>query len=122
MVIYRDGRPTFRLIDIGANYLYTYAFGALEGPDGQFVAPEVKADGAAGDKSDVYSLGKLLAMFGGGEPGDIVPDEFYAHAPLLARFIEDLIDKDPDNRLLLFSPNASQQQLPAPEVSRYDRL
>ncbi|MDG4770231.1 hypothetical protein [Solwaraspora sp. WMMD792] len=131
IVTYRDGRPVFRLIDIGANYLYTYAFGALEGPDGQFVAPEVKTDGAAGDKSDVYSLGKLLTMFGGGEPGDVVPDEFYAHAPLLARFIEDLIDTHPDHRLLLFSPDAAptgqhaasdQEQRPAPEISRYARL
>ncbi|MFY1632805.1 hypothetical protein ACN27F_05850 [Solwaraspora sp. WMMB335] len=130
MVTYRDGRPAFRLIDIGANYLYTYAFGALEGPDGQFVAPEVKADGVAGDKSDVYSLGKLLAMFGGGEPGDVVPDEFYAHAPLLARFIEDLIDKHPANRLLLFSPDAdsdgqraaADHNVPDPDTTRYDRL
>ncbi|MFV2096058.1 hypothetical protein ACFHWS_12615 [Micromonospora sp. LOL_013] len=131
IVTYRDGRPVFRLIDIGANYLYTYAFGALEGPDGQFVAPEVKADGTAGDKSDVYSLGKLLTMFGGGEPGDVVPDEFYAHAPLLARFIEDLIDTHPDHRLLLFSPDADPTELcpvageehqPAPDISRYARL
>ncbi|MDG4829632.1 hypothetical protein O7627_09990 [Solwaraspora sp. WMMD1047] len=119
IVTYRNGSPVFRLIDIGANYLYTYTFGALEGPDGRFVAPEVKADGAVGEKSDLYSLGKLLIMFGGGEPGDIVPDAFYAHAPLLARFIEDLIDERSDRRLLVFSSSWSVN----PESgSHYDQL
>jgi hypothetical protein len=31
-----------------------------------------------------------------------VPDEFYARVPMIARFIEDLIEHDPANRLLLF--------------------
>jgi hypothetical protein len=108
IVTERDGKPVFRLIDVGANYLYSFAFSGLEGADSRFVAPEVK-EGKSTDRADLFSLGKLLIMFGGGEPDDVVPDEFYAQAPLLARFIEDLIDRDADRRQIVFPPRSGQR-------------
>jgi len=110
IVTEQDGKPVFRLIDVGANYLYSYAFSGFEGLDSRFVAPEVKEDGRPTDRADLYSLGKLLVMFGGGEVDDVVPDEFYAQAPLLARFIEDLIDQDPELRLVVFRPLPGQRR------------
>lgn len=103
IVSYSDGKPVFHLIDLGVNYLYTYAFSGLEGVDSRFVAPEVKNEGRPTDKADLYSLGKILILLGGGEGDeDVVPDAFYATAPLLARFIEDLVDESPERRQVVF--------------------
>jgi hypothetical protein len=102
IVTEQGGKPVFRLIDVGANYLYTNALSGFEGSDSRFVAPEVKEEGRSTDRADLYSLGKLLIMFGGGEVDDLVPDEFYAQAPLLARFVEDLIDHAPERRQIVF--------------------
>jgi serine/threonine protein kinase len=117
---------TLKLVDFGRNYLYTRQIGAIESAAAFTVAPEVKEDpGVTEDGgaewatrrrppdsawyADAYSLGHLLIALGGvgrNEDGT-VPDEFYERTPLLARFIEDLIEHDPGKRLLLFKPSPS---------------
>jgi serine/threonine protein kinase len=97
-----DYKVTF--IDFGRNYLYTRAVGGLEGIDGSYIAPEVRdnADDVAG--ADLYSLGRILVTLGDvGENKDgTIPDRFYGQAPLIARFIEDLVDAEPERRLIVF--------------------
>src|SRR6266540_1024068 len=99
-------RYLLKLVDLGRNHLYTRAIGVLEGADAVYVAPEVK-DETPGTHpcADLYSLGQVLIAIGGvgrNEDGT-VPDGFYQHTPpMLARFIEDLIDQRPEQRLLLF--------------------
>jgi serine/threonine protein kinase len=115
---------TIKLVDFGRNHLYTRQIGAIESAAAFTVAPEVKedpgpAEGGGGPEADdqpasdtawyadAYSLGHLLIALGGvgrNEDGT-VPDEFYERTPLLARFIEDLIEHDPGKRLLLFGPS-----------------
>jgi hypothetical protein len=95
-----------KLVDLGRNHLYTRAIGVLEGTDAVYVAPEVKDETpGAHPCADLYSLGQVLIAIGGvgrNEDGT-VPDGFYQHTPpMLARFIEDLIDQRPEQRLLLF--------------------
>ncbi|GAA4218341.1 protein kinase domain-containing protein [Actinocatenispora rupis] len=100
-----DGTLTMTLLDLGANYLYSQSLPGEAGPDLAYVAPEVRHDGPA-DRTDLYSLGQLLVTLGTGAPaeGGIVPDDFYAETPLMARFLEDLLDASPARRLLLFRP------------------
>lgn len=97
----QDYEITF--IDFGKNYLYAGSLSGLQGPDGTFVAPEVRNDKDETAKADIYSLGKILIALGGvGDSRDsVVPDQFYAQASLLARVLEDLIDADPDQRLMV---------------------
>lgn len=93
------------LIDLGRNYLYTRSVGAIEGPDAIYIAQEVKEETPGGHRSaDVYSLGQILIALGGvgRNPDGTVPDAFYERVPLVARFIEDLIDQNPETRLVLF--------------------
>jgi serine/threonine protein kinase len=97
------------LIDIGRNYLYTRQAGIAERREALFVAPEVKDD-RPDPTSDAYSLGMILIELAepGGVPDGIIPDSLYRYTPYLARFIEDLIDASPENRLLIFRPEAGQ--------------
>jgi serine/threonine protein kinase len=115
-----DGRQSLRLIDLGVNYLYMHNMLGLDGTDAAYVAPEIRAIGRRTDpmrlgstpetgtegppKSDLYSLGQLLVQLGCGrpDPRGMVPDVFYAEAPAVARFIEDLLDRNPERRLLIF--------------------
>ncbi|MGA8113447.1 MAG: hypothetical protein WCA46_07300 [Actinocatenispora sp.] len=101
-----DGTVTMTLLDLGVNYLHSQALPGEAGPDLPYVAPEVRRDGLAADRTDLYSLGQLLVLVGTGSPavGGIVPDDFYAETPLMARFLEDLLDAAPAHRLLLFRP------------------
>ncbi|TDV56475.1 hypothetical protein [Actinophytocola oryzae] len=98
----QDYEVTF--IDFGRNYLYTSAVGSLEGAEGVYVAPEIRdsADDVPG--ADLYSLGRILITVGDvGENSDgTIPDRFYGQAPLIARVIEDLTDREPARRLLVF--------------------
>jgi hypothetical protein len=41
-----------------------------------------------------------------------VPDRFYAETPVMARFIEDLIDEDPSHRLLIFRRDPAKPLYP----------
>jgi hypothetical protein len=122
MVEERDGQERLRLIDLGVNYLYLRNMPGHGGVDAPYVAPEIRdiddqtETGFA--KSDLYSLGQLIILLGSGSPAadGHVPTAFYAQAPLIARFIEDLIDADPRRRLLLFHARHTPDGLP------YDRL
>lgn len=113
IIVSGDGAPVIHLIDIGRNYLYAHSsITGEEGPDGRYVAPEVKnsaPDEGIAD-ADLFSLGHLLILFGGvGVAADgTVPDEFYASVPMVARFIEDLIEADPAYRLIVFPEDPSQ--------------
>jgi serine/threonine protein kinase len=91
------------LIDLGRNYLFTRQADVPESREARFVAPEVKDDKPAAS-SDIYSLGMILAEVADpeGTLDGVIPDSLYQYAPHMARFIEDLIDASPDNRLLIF--------------------
>ena len=101
-----DGGVTLTLLDFGVNYLHRHALPGENGPDYPYVAPEVRDTGQAAARTDLYSIGQLLVYIGTGAPaaGGVVPDEFYAETPLMARFLEDLLDAEPARRLMLFQP------------------
>jgi serine/threonine protein kinase len=98
-----DYEVTF--IDFGRNYLYTGAIGGLDSLETAFVAPEVRENLDDAAKADLYSVGYILIALGNvGENRDgTIPDRFYGQAPLIARLIEDLIDRRPSHRLLVFN-------------------
>lgn len=125
-IIVQDGDlgGRFVLIDFGVNYLYTHTMPGLEGPDATFVAPEVRMGQDGGDQADLYSIGRLLILFAGGThaAGGPVPDSFYAETPVMARFVEDLVDGRPDNRLLLFTPDPTRPTYPQLRVSFEEEL
>ena len=95
------------LIDLGRNYLYTHRTGLVENREALFVAPEIRVDsnGTSTNTSDLYSFGMILIELADpqGVQGKTIPDSFYEYAPALARFVEDLVDVNPDKRLLIFS-------------------
>jgi serine/threonine protein kinase len=102
---HQDGTWHFVLIDQGRNYLYSHSVtGGSEGGDALYVAPEIKEDSEDASRADVYSVGRLLITMAGvaHRPDGTVPDAFYDRVPFLARFIEDLIDQDPDKRLVVY--------------------
>lgn len=125
LVVNVEGTQRLRLVDLGVNFLYLHNLPGQDGADAAYVAPEIRAlsrqvdPGAAVEErarahgrpsGDLYSLGQLLILLGCGrlERDRTVPDVFYAEAPLLARFIEDLIDRDPGRRLLIFRPSGER--------------
>lgn len=110
-IIVSEADGTFKLIDFGRNYLYTHAITGMTGIESAYVAPEVRAGDSGIARADLYSLGQLLILFGCGRASTdgIVPDVFYVHATLLARFIEDLVDAHPDRRLLVFPPDEGSE-------------
>lgn len=120
---------TFKLIDLGVNYLYSRVVTGERGPDAGYVAPEVVAGEDATTRADLYSVGQLLVTFGGvgTEPDGVVPDGYYSDAPQLARFIEDLTDRDPHHRQLIFPGTYDQlrqyfvDELDAVRVARGDQ-
>jgi hypothetical protein len=91
------------LIDLGINYLYTNRIRVAPSRDVLYVAPEVR-DERPDATSDMFSVGCILIdlLDPDGLTSATVPDSIYRYAPEMARFIEDLIDADPQNRLLLF--------------------
>jgi serine/threonine protein kinase len=115
IIVSQDGSQ-FVLIDLGPNYLYTRSIGGAAGADSIFVAPEVKAGNSQPWRADIYSVGQLLILFAGFQPSidGVVPDVFYADAPLIAQFLEDLLDRNPENRLLSVTPPTwpAGQQMP----------
>ncbi|WP_049579834.1 protein kinase domain-containing protein [Streptomyces sp. SBT349] len=110
------GERSFVLVDLGVNYLYSHAVPGAEGPDATYVAPEVRGSDAEARAADVYSVGRLLVAIAGGPADSVhsapVPDAFYAETPLLARFVEDLTDRDPKRRLLIFRPDRTRPLYP----------
>lgn len=110
-----EGSVRFTLIDAGRNYVYSQSAAAItmaQNRGSAYVAPESGELAARQDKVDVYSLGQLIiAICGVGRPADgSVPDAIFARTPTLARFVEDLIEQDPERRLLLFGCNCEQQE------------
>lgn len=91
-------------IDLGRNYLYTHRLGLEANREALFVAPEVKNEEKNTDNADLYSFGMILIELTDppGVQGSMIPDSLYRFAPQLARFIEDLTDKESKNRLLIF--------------------
>lgn len=106
-------------VDIGRNYLYSRKIGLAETREALFVAPEVREGNKESDKSDVYSVGMILSELVDpqGVQGPRVPDSLYEYAPTLARFIEDLVDVDPERRLLIFGPEPECENIPESEHS-----
>ncbi|HEY8454521.1 MAG TPA: hypothetical protein VIL34_02920 [Actinopolymorphaceae bacterium] len=118
LVVKRGDREELWLIDLGVNSLYLHQMPGSDAPDALYIAPELRepdlrrtaSEGVEakrqGPCNDLYSLGQLLILLGCGrhEPDGSVPDLYYADAPLIARFIEDLIDRTPSQRLLVFFP------------------
>jgi serine/threonine protein kinase len=100
-----DGSIEIALIDLGRNYLYTRRLGLEANREAQFVAPELKdSKSPRYDTSDLYSFGMILIELADpvGVQGRTVPDSLHQYAPHLARFVEDLIDQNPEYRLLIF--------------------
>jgi serine/threonine protein kinase len=112
----RDGsaEPWIVFVDLGVNHLYTLAMPGLEGPDATFVAPEVRGGDEGSARADLYSIGRLLTALAGGsdQSGELVPDQFYAETPAMARFLEDLVGRDPEHRLLIFQPDPARPVYP----------
>jgi hypothetical protein len=97
------GAIRMRLIDLGVNHLHTGALGgALQG-DALYVAPEVRVEGSGDERAELYSLGLVLITVAGIDlnPDGTVPDQFYVASTGLARLLEDLVDVDPERRLLV---------------------
>jgi serine/threonine protein kinase len=111
-----------RLIDLGPNHLYTRQIGITEHDDAAYVAPEIKNRGWSAI-ADVYSLGIILIrIICGYAPRDgRVPDEVWNTSPQLARLIEDLVEANPERRLLLtrYSPGAPYSYGPLRELFDY---
>jgi serine/threonine protein kinase len=99
------------LIDLGRNHLFTRQTGMMERREAIFVAPEVKDDQPS-DTSDIYSLGMIMVELADatGALERIIPESLYRYAPDLARFIEDMIDANPENRLLIFTRGEHQDR------------
>jgi hypothetical protein len=97
------------LIDFGENYLLTQnvAGGRVLAETTRYVAPELLGSRAPGQVptgyEDVYSLGQILLELAGYNAAEAgyLPGELFLDAPLVGRLIEDLVDRSPDNRLLL---------------------
>lgn len=106
IVVHEEGdldKPRIRLIDLGVNHLHTRMLsGSAEG-EAAYVAPEVRAEGTGDDRSDLYSLGRLLLAVSGADlnPDGTLPDHSYVLSVGMARLFEDLVDADPDRRLLV---------------------
>lgn len=104
-----DGSIEIIFIDLGRNYLYTSHLRLEASREALFVAPEVK-NMEDSDTAGLYSFGMILIDLADpiGVQGHTIPDSLYQYVPHLARFIEDLIDKKPENRLLIFHPESGQ--------------
>lgn len=98
-----DTAVKIRLIDLGVNFLHTRMIPGAEPTEAGFVAPEVKANGIGGPRADLYSLGMVLIAIGAipRTTDGTVPDQFYVASVGLARLLEDLLDADPEQRLLV---------------------
>ncbi|MER5357144.1 hypothetical protein [Streptomyces sp. NPDC002785] len=110
-IIVSDADSAFRLVDLGRNYLYTHTITGTPGIESSYIAPEIRAGDSEIARADLYSLGRLLILFGTGraDTDGLVPDIFYMRAVQLARFIEDLIDANPARRLIVFGTGTEQE-------------
>lgn len=118
IIVERDGdkgQVRMRLIDLGVNYLYSRSVSGLRQGDGVYVAPEVRRDGTSGGLADLYSLGVLLIAISGVPQSaeGTVPDQWYTASVGLARLLEDLIDTEPQRRLLVSGLKTAEHRFPA---------
>ncbi len=97
------------LIDFGKNHLHTRLIAGRLGRDASYVAPEILEDRPVRGQgsADLYSLGQLLISCAGLEVTEdgAVPDPLYSSTPLIARFLEDLVQRNPVDRLRIFRPS-----------------
>lgn len=111
IIVDRVGKDNYHfvLIDLGANHLYTRSITGLEGAESVFVAPEVRRASTYLGRVDLFSAGQLLIACTGMRPttDGVVPDAMYARYPVLARLFEDLIDREPHQRLIVAGPECS---------------
>ena len=100
-----DGSQRIVLIDLGRNYVHLHKIWLPDNREALFIAPEVRDDNSSSDKTDLYSFGMILIdlVDPQGVQSIMIPDSLYQYAPTLARFVEDLIDVNPNNRLLIFN-------------------
>jgi hypothetical protein len=96
------------LIDFGENHLLTQnvASGRISSETARYVAPELlesRSRGGSTGYEDVYSVGQILLELAGYDEADggYIPTRLYKDTPLIGRLIEDLLDREPGNRLLL---------------------
>lgn len=93
-----------RLIDWGYNFLLTEQFGQNEASDRlrSYIAPEMFRGKERGVLSDLYSVGRILLELIASTSADASDnlDEAWLKYPEIAAVIEDLIDCDPDNRMV----------------------
>jgi serine/threonine protein kinase len=108
IIVANDAEWSFKLVDLGRNYLYTHSVTGSLSLEASYIAPEVKEGNLDTPKADLYSLGQILIELGGIRHNwdGRIPDEVYVRAPLLARFLVDLTDHDPDHRLGIFKPRS----------------
>lgn len=105
IIVNDSANIAFTLIDLGRNYFYTLSLTGHGGVDSVFVAPEVRRDVRSIELADVYSVGQILQFIAmqGALPSQSVVDGLYQTIPLIARFIEDLIQENPRYRLMIFN-------------------
>jgi hypothetical protein len=106
--IIMTARGDAKLIDLGRNHLYSRQVGIAEHDDSVYIAPEVKNRGSS-PTADVYSLGMIMIEILAGEPtrDGRVPDSIYEMSPTLGRALDDLIEEEPNRRLLLLPAEAT---------------
>ncbi|MEU5156509.1 protein kinase [Glycomyces sp. NPDC021274] len=102
IIVQEEGRR-LKLIDLGVNFLHTRTLVGAESRESGYIAPEVRATGKGGPLADLYSLGMVLIAIGGipRTADGTVPDQFYVASVGLARLFEDLLDADPERRLIV---------------------
>lgn len=104
-IIVQDFGSTARMrfIDLGVNHLHTRTLPGESYGEAVYVAPEVRKGGHGDDQADLYSLGRLLLAISGSGlgPDGSLPDHTYVLSTGMARLLEDLVDADPDRRLLV---------------------
>jgi hypothetical protein len=124
-----DGSTTVAhvyLVDFGENYLLTQDVGSgrLGAGHARFVAPELLHSRGRRERpgrEDVFSVGQMLMALAGftGGDGGFIPTKLYEEAPFLAPIVEDLVDRDPEARLLLME---AVRDVDAPPAEVYRAL
>jgi hypothetical protein len=112
-VMVRDRTPAERadivLIDFGENYLLTHnvSSGSVSAETARYVAPELLRSRMGREGTgyeDIFSVGQILldlAGYSSGSGGGYIPNDLFMDAPFLAHLVEDMLDEDPEKRLLL---------------------
>jgi hypothetical protein len=99
---WNEGACGIKLIDVGRNYLFSRRLGLNDSSEALYVAPEIR-EGSPEPTSDLFSFGRILtSLLDPHRRGDgRISDKIYQEIPEMARFVEDLVDKNPVNRLIV---------------------